>query len=79
MVDAPCGHAAAFGAILRCVDALVASASSATAAVLTAATGFVSDTVRAWCALRRFRKLWSARRVLRRMHHVVMLLLLALS
>ena len=48
MVDAPCGHAAAFGAILRCVDALVASASSATAAVLTAAAGFASDTVRAW-------------------------------
>ena len=46
--DAPCGHAAAFGAILRCVDALVASASSATAAVLTAAAGFASDTVRAW-------------------------------
>ena len=48
MADAPCGHAAAFGAIVRCVDALVASASSATAAVLTAAAGFVSDTVRAW-------------------------------
>ena len=47
-VDAPPGHAAAFGAILRCVDALVALGRHATAAVLTAVAGFVSETVCAW-------------------------------
>ena len=79
VADAPPGHAAAFGAILRCVDALVALGRHATAAVLTAVAGFVSETVCAWCALRRFRKPWSARRVLRWMPRLVMLLLLALS
>ena len=48
VVDAPCGHAAAFGAILRCVDALVALGRHASAAVLTAVAGFVSETVCAW-------------------------------
>jgi len=45
------GRAAGFGTERWCADPLVASARHATAAILTAAAVFVTETVCAWCAL----------------------------
>jgi len=51
VADARPGRAAGFGTERWCADPLVASARHATAAILTAAAVFVTETVCAWCAL----------------------------